>query len=370
MSEMAPTQRVHFDYWLLFTTILLVGVGVVMVYSASAVLAGERYHDSYYFLKKELCFVAVGFAGLAAMLRFPYAQWRRLVYPLLAIVAGLILLAYVPGLRSVASGAARWIKIGPVRFQPSELAKLAMVLFLAYSLEKKAGRMKGFAIGILPHVAIGGAMIVLILGQRDFGSAFIVASLLGVMLFISGARCMYMGAMGLAALPLLYFAVASVDYRRRRILAFLNPWSDRYGSGFQIIQSLIAFQGGGVLGRGLGEGQQKLFYLPEAHTDFIASVVGEELGLVGMLVLIALYAVFCARGLMIAWRAPDLFGRYLAFGITFLIGWQALGNLCVVMGLLPTKGMVLPFVSYGGSSLLVSLLAVGILLNVSSYRKA
>lgn len=370
MNNQTPTQRVHFDYWLLFLTILLVGIGVVMVYSASAVLAGERYKDAYYFLKKELVFVTMGFGILVAAMHFPYAQWRKCVYPLLGLVGVLIALAYVPGLRSVASGAARWVRLGPIRFQPSELAKLAMVIFLAYSLEKKAGRMKSFAIGILPHVVVGGAVMLMILGQRDFGSAFIVASLMAMMLFVSGVRVTYLASMVVAALPILYFAVASVDYRRRRILAFLNPWNDRYGSGFQIIQSLISFQEGGLAGRGLGEGHQKLFYLPEAHTDFIASVLGEELGLIGILVLVTLFGTFCWRGLMVAWRAPDLFGRYLAFGITVLISWQALGNLCVVMGLLPTKGMVLPFVSYGGSSLLVSLWAVGILLNVSSYRKA
>lgn len=367
---MNDAQKVHFDYWLLFVTVALAGIGMVMVYSASAVLAGDRYGDSYYFLKRELVFMTVGFCVLATMLQFSYGHWRRLVYPLLGLAVVLIGLAYVPGLRSVASGAARWVKFGPIRFQPSELAKLAMVIFLAYSLEKKAGRMKSFAVGLLPHVAIGGACIVLVLGQRDFGSAFILGMILMTMLFISGARMTYLVSMGIAALPILYVAVASVDYRRRRILAFLNPWSDRYGSGFQIIQSLISFQEGGLFGRGLGEGHQKLFYLPEAHTDFIASVLGEELGLLGLVLLMALYAILCVRGFMTAWRAPDLFGRHLAFGITLLIGWQALGNFCVVMGLLPTKGMVLPFVSYGGSSLLVSMWAVGILLNVSSYRRA
>lgn len=363
-------KRVHFDYWLLFATILLVGIGVVMVYSASAVLAGDRYDDTYYFLKKELLFVVAGFSGLIAMMRVPYGHLRKVVYPLLGISLLLVVLAYIPGFRSVASGAARWVRFGSVRFQPSELVKLAMVIFLAYSCEKKAGKMKSFAVGFLPHIFIGGAVILLVLGQKDFGAAFIIGSLVAIMLFVSGVRVTYLVSMVVAAIPALYFAIASVGYRRRRILAFLDPWSDRYGSGFQIIQSLIAFQQGGLLGRGLGEGQQKLFYLPEAHTDFIASVIGEELGLIGMVIVLALFAVFCVRAFMTAWHAPDLFGRYLAFGITVLFGWQFLGNLCVVMGLLPTKGMVLPFVSYGGSSLLVSLLAVGILLNVSSYRKA
>ncbi|MBI2345857.1 MAG: putative lipid II flippase FtsW [Deltaproteobacteria bacterium] len=369
MNDEGTTRRVPFDYWLLLCTLLLVGLGVVMVYSASAVLAGERYGDPAYFLKRESCFVLLGLAGMTAAARCPYPVWRRVVYGLLALSALLLGCAYIPGIRSTVGGASRWIHLGPVRFQPSELAKLTIVIFLAYSLEKKAARMKSFAVGLFPHMVIGGIMIVLILGQRDFGSAFLVASILFCMLLVGGSRLTYLGAMVIAALPLLYFAVASVDYRRKRILAFLNPWSDRYGSGFQIIQSLIAFKEGGLLGRGLGEGQQKLFYLPEAHTDFIASVIGEELGLIGMLCLLALYGFFCLRGFMTAWRAPDSFGRYLAFGITVLLSWQAVCNLGVVMGLLPTKGMVLPFVSYGGSSLLVSLVAVGIMLNISSYRK-
>ncbi len=363
-------QRTHFDYWLLFTSILLISIGVVLVYSSSAVLAADRYGDTYYFLKKEIIFLLVGLGMTALMSKFPYGHLRRLVYPLLGIGIVLIVLTYVPGFRSVASGAARWIRLGPFTFQPSELMKLLFVLFLAYSMEKKVAKMERFGVGVLSHLLIGGVIIAIVLGQRDFGSAFVLAMMLFLLLYVGGIRKIYLIAMGLAALPVVYYAVAAVPYRRQRILAFLDPWADRYGSGFQIIQSLISFHEGGVWGRGLGEGQQKLFYLPEAHTDFIAAVLGEELGLVGMMVLITLFATFAVRGFVVAWRAPDLFGRYLALGIAMLITWQAIANLSVVMGMLPTKGMVLPFISYGGSSLLVMMTALGILFNISTYRRA
>lgn len=370
LTQDQDIQRTHHDYWLVISIVLLVAIGVVMVYSSSAVFAADRFQDAYYFLKKELVFVGLGGCLAFVAAKLPYHWWRYMVYPLLGVSLLFVLLAYVPSLRSVAAGAARWVQLGPLRFQPSELAKLAVIIFLAYSFEKKGDKMQRFGIGVLPHLFVGGLFMLLILGQRDFGSAFVIGCLLLCLLYTAGVRKVYLLALGLAALPLAYFAVANVAYRRQRILAFLDPWSDRYGSGFQIIQSLISFHQGGVWGRGLGEGQQKLFYLPEAHTDFIAAVLGEELGLSGMLILLVLFGVFAVRGLRAAWRAPDLFGSYLALGITLLIAWQAMANLAVVMGLLPTKGMVLPFISYGGSSLLVTLLAVGILVNVSSYTRA
>lgn len=363
-------QRVHFDYWLIMAVVLLLGIGVVMVYSASAVFAGDRYGDPYYFLKKELVFVLLGGGGALCVAKMPYHYWRRLVYPLLGLCVVLLGLTYVPGLRNVASGAARWLQVGPFTFQPSELAKVAFIIFLAYSMEKKTDKMDRFGIGVLSHLLVGGGLMLLILGQRDFGTMFTMGSIMLLLLYVGGVRPIYLGAMALAAVPLLYFAVAQVPYRRQRIMAFLDPWSDRYGSGFQIIQSLISFHQGGLLGRGLGEGQQKLFYLPEAHTDFIAAVLGEELGLWGMMILVGLFGVLAVRGFAVAWRAPDLFGRYMALGITLMLVWQALANLGVAMGMLPTKGLVLPFISYGGSALLVTLLAVGILANVSTYRRA
>ncbi len=363
----APVKGTY-DYVLLFLTLVLICMGLLMIYSASAVVAGDRFTSDYYFLKRQLGFLAAGLLVMGVCQRMDYHFLRKLVYPLLLGALFLIALSYVPGFKSVASGAARWVKIGPFRFQPSEFAKLAMVIFMAYSLSKKGDRVQSFGVGVLPHLMIGGTVILAVLGQKDLGGALVIAALMGIMMFVSGVRFTYLISLVLLAMPLLYFSVASVGYRRKRILAFLDPWSDRYGSGFQIIQSLVSFHEGGIWGKGLGAGQQKLFYLPEAHTDFIGAVIGEELGLVGVLFVICLFVALCARGFQIAWNAPDLFGRYLALGITSFVAVQAIGNLGVVMGVFPSKGMVLPFISYGGSSLVVLMCGVGILLNISKYR--
>jgi cell division protein FtsW len=362
--------RTHIDYVLLAVTGALVMIGIVMVYSSSGVMALERMGDEYYYLKKEVVFAAAGFALMVAAVKIPYVWWRRLVYPIMGVAFVALVLSFVPGLRSAAGGASRWIRLGPITFQPSEFAKLALVIFLAYSLEKKAGRIKSFGVGFVPHAAVAGLFIVMVLAQKDLGAAFMLSVIVILMMFVAGVRVTYLAASVIAALPAVYFLVASVGYRRRRIMAFLNPWADRYGTGFQIIQSLVSFNEGGVFGRGLGEGQQKLFYLPEAHTDFIFSVLGEELGLIGVLTVIALFAVFFWRAVVIGLRAPDLFSRYFAFGLAIFICVQGLFNFCVVMGLLPTKGLVLPFVSYGGSALTTFLIAVGVLLNISTYKRS
>lgn len=362
-------KRVHYDYALIVVTAILVMIGIVMVYSSSAALASEKMGDGYYFLKKEIVFAVVGFAMMIAAAKIPYHWWKKLVYPVLGIAFIMLVLSFVPGLKSSAGGASRWLKLGPITFQPSEFAKFALVIFLAYSLEKKASHIKSFGIGFISHIVVAGILIVMVLAQKDLGAAFMLAAITGLMMFVAGVRVSYLVALVISALPALYFLVASVGYRRRRILAFLDPWSDRYGTGFQIIQSLVSFNEGGIFGRGLGEGQQKLFYLPEAHTDFIFSVLGEELGLIGVLFVIALFAVFFWRAIVIGLRAPDLFGRYFAFGAAVFIGVQGLFNFCVVMGMLPTKGLVLPFISYGGSALTTFLVAVGVLLNISSYKK-
>lgn len=377
MNERRPTyamdacdyQRVHIDAWLLFCVVLLVGIGVTMNYSASAVLAQERYSDSYYFLKRTLGFAFIGFAAMICTTKCAYSRYRLVVYPLLFAALALMAAVFIPGIGRTIGGANRWVHLGPITFQPSEAAKVAMIVFLAYSLEKKAKHIKTFGIGFLSHILFMGVVAACILYQRDLGAAATIAVITWLMMFVAGVRLPYLLGMGVLALPVVAMLVAGTDYRRRRILAFLNPWSDQYGSGYQIIQSFLAFNEGGWFGRGLGQGQQKLFYLPEAHTDFIFSVVGEELGLVGVLAVIALFCFFCYRGLKIALGAPDLFGRYLAIGCTLLIGLEAVLNMGVVMGMLPTKGLTLPFISYGGSSLIVSLAAVGVLLNVSTYRR-
>jgi len=362
-------QRVHLDSAMLFCVILLVGIGLTMNYSASAVLARERFGDSYFFLKRTLLFAGLGFVGMALATRFEYVRYRKLVYPILFGTLALVAMVFLPGLGKTIGGATRWINMGLFTFQPSEVAKVAMIIFLAYSLEKKTKRIRSFGVGFLPHILFMMVVAACILIQRDFGTAATIAAITWLMMFVAGVRLPYLLGMFVAILPLAVMLVAGSEYRRRRILAFLNPWDDQYGSGFQMIQSFVAFNEGGFFGKGLGQGQQKLFYLPEAHTDFIFSVVGEELGLVGILLVVSLFGFLCYRGFRIALRAPDLFGRYLAVGCTLLIGLEAVLNMGVVMGILPTKGLTLPFISYGGSSLVVSLIAVGILLNISTYRR-
>lgn len=368
-TERSDYHRAHFDSWLLFCVVGLVGLGIIMNYSASAVLAQERYGDSYYFLKRTILFALVGFGGLTFTSRFSYARYRFLVYPILIAAMVAMVAVFVPGIGRTIGGARRWISLGPIAFQPSEMAKIAMIIFLAYSLEKKAKRITSFGVGFLPHILFMGMVSGVILYQRDLGAAATIAIITWLMMYVAGVKIHYLLSMGVMCLPAVIMLIAGTSYRRRRILAFLNPWDDRYGSGFQIIQSFVAFNEGGWFGRGLGQGQQKLFYLPEAHTDFIFSVVGEELGLLGALFTIALFGFFCYRGLKTALEAPDLFGRYLALGCTLFIGLAAILNMGVVMGMLPTKGLALPFISYGGTSLVVSLTAVGILLNVSTYKR-
>lgn len=363
-------RKEHCDYALIFLTLALVMVGLLMVYSASAVLAAENFGDSYHFIKRQLVFVLAGVVAMMVGMKIRYQHYSKVVYGILILAMMGVVLTYIPGLRREVGGASRWIQAGPIAIQPSEFVKIAMVLFFAYMMDKKMPRIKEFGVGFLPVVLIASVVMTMILGQRDFGSAMVIGAVMVIMLFVAGTRFLYLGCMILSALPVLYVLIASVSYRRKRIMAFLDPWSDRYGSGFQIIQSLVSFHEGGLAGKGLGQGQQKLFYLPEAHTDFILSVLAEELGLIGVMVLLGLFLAFLWRGLRVAWRAPDYFGKFLATGIISLFAVEVLFNMMVVMGLFPTKGLALPFISYGGSSMVASMLLVGILLNISSYREA
>ena len=347
--------------------VALVAFGVVMVFSASAVFADSRYDDPFHFLIRQSVFALVGLAICFTVARFDYHGYRRWTYPVLA-VAVLLLLMVVLGLGRAAGGAARWIAVGPVNIQPAEAAKLALILWLAYSLSKKAEQIRSFEVGFLPHALVAGLLMLLCLKQPDFGSAVMIGMLTFVLLFTAGARLGYLlGALMLAA-PVGYALVAFSPYRMKRIEAFLEPFEHRYGIGYQIAESLMSFGAGGVTGVGIGDSRQKLLFLPEAHTDFISAIVGEELGFVGIVLLLSAYVLLVLRGLRAAHRAADDYGAYLAIGITMFLGMQAFTNLAVAMGMLPTKGLVLPFMSYGGSSLLVNCAAVGILLNVSRPR--
>jgi cell division protein FtsW len=356
----------HFDYTLFLATLLLVALGLTMVYSATGILAREKFHDSTYFLKKEALAAVIGFAGLFIAKTVPIEFYRKIVYPLLGLALILLVLVLVPGIGTKVAGAQRWLRLGGFSFQPSELSKIAVILFLAYVLSKKQEKIQVFLIGFVPPMVLSGMAIALVLAGDDLGNAVVLAATVFFLMFVGGARLSYLVSELLLALPAFYFLIANVEYRKQRIMAFLNPWQYSKGAGFQIIQSYVAFHAGGLFGQGLGEGKQKLFYLPEAHTDFIFSVIGEELGLLGTLTVITLFAVWLFRAFVIAWKAPDLFSSYLALGIGILFGLQVIFNIGVVMGLLPTKGLALPFLSYGGTAMIVSLTCVGILLNVSS----
>jgi cell division protein FtsW len=362
-------ERHGFDTTILLLAVVLTCFGVVMVYSSSSIMAAKRYGDGFYFLKRQGLFAAAGFLVMATAMRFDYHHLRRLAVPIFLFCTVLLVAVLIPGIGSHAGGASRWIRLPGFKVQPAELAKLGLVLYMAHSLSKKGEKIKSFKLGFTPYMVVLAVLLLLLLLQPDLGSAITLALVAMTMLLVAGSRLTYLLSVGILAVPFLYFAVMNVAYRRKRILAFLNPWEDPTNTGFQIIQSWIAVGTGGLFGNGLGEGKQKLFYLPEAHTDFIFSVVGEELGFAGVIVIAAMFLVLVLRGVRTALGAPDDFGRYLAFGVTLLLGLQAFVNIAVVLGLLPTKGLALPFVSYGGTSLVTTLLAVGILLNVSSQTR-
>jgi cell division protein FtsW len=361
-------KRVSVDRWMFTVTAILVFVGLVMIFSASAVMAKERFGSAYEFLLKQLVFAVAGFAAMILAMKVDY---KRLQHPALvfSFLGATSLLLVSVFFLDRAHGTHRWFHVGPVSLQPSELAKPALILFLAWFLQNKTKSMDDWRNTLLPAVAPTMVFLGLIVFQPDLGTAIACAGITACVLFVAGIRLRWFGY-GLAAAVLpLYFLIFHVAYRRDRILAFWNPYADPKGFGFHIIQSLIAVATGGVTGLGLMEGKQKLFYLPEPHTDFIFAVTAEELGLVGALAVIVLFAIFLWRGTRAALRTQDNFGRFLAVGITSMIVLQAFINISVVLGLMPTKGIPLPFVSYGGSSLFVTLMCVGVLLNITKQAE-
>ncbi len=359
--------RKGYDTTILLLAVVLTCFGVVMVYSASSIMAAKRFGDGFYFLKRQGIFAVAGFLVMAAAMHVDYHLLRRLSIPFFLFCTVLLVAVLLPGVGSNVGGASRWIRFGGISLQPSELGKLGLIMYMAHSITKKQEKIRSLKFGFLPYMIILSLLLCLLLLQPDLGSALTMGCVAMVMLLMAGTRMTYLFSVVLLALPFLYFGIMNVDYRRRRIMAFLNPWEDPTDTGFQIIQSWIAFGTGGMFGNGLGEGKQKLFYLPEAHTDFIFSVVGEELGFAGVLVVCAMFLLLILRGIRTSLGAPDDFGRYLAFGVTLLLGLEAFVNFAVVLGMLPTKGMALPFLSYGGTSLITTLLATGILLNISSH---
>ncbi|MGC9988657.1 MAG: putative lipid II flippase FtsW [Terriglobales bacterium] len=361
-------KRVSVDRWMFTVTAILVFVGLVMIFSASAVMAKERFGSAYEFLLKQLVFAVAGFTAMILAMKVDY---KRLQHPALvfSFLGATSLLLVSVFFLDRAHGTHRWFHVGPVSLQPSELAKPALILFLAWFLQNKTKSMDDWRNTLLPAVAPTMVFLGLIVFQPDLGTAIACAGITACVLFVAGIRLRWFGYAILAAALPLYFLIFHVAYRRDRILAFWNPYADPKGFGFHIIQSLIAVATGGVTGLGLMEGKQKLFYLPEPHTDFIFAVTAEELGLVGALAVIVLFAIFLWRGTRAALRTQDNFGRFLAVGITSMIVLQAFINISVVLGLMPTKGIPLPFVSYGGSSLFVTLMCVGVLLNITKQAE-
>lgn len=352
---------------LLFAVVALLVGSVVMVYSSSSVVALTSYGDATYFMKRQLLWALLGLAVMAVTMRLDHRmlQDQRVVALLIVVSLALLLAVLVPGIGREVNGSRRWLRLGMLSFQPSELAKFGLVVYMSSLMARKRELLRDFMNGLVPVYLVTGVFLGAALLQPDFGAALTFAAMAFILLFAGGARLLHLGGTVLAALPFVYFAVAHKAYRLRRITAFLDPWSDPQGSGHQIIQSFVAFGSGGLTGRGLGEGRQKLLFLPERHSDFIYAVIGEELGLIGALAVLALFLVILVRGVRIALAAADPFSRFLALGITVLVSMQAMINTAVVTGLLPTKGIALPLMSYGGSSLVITLAALGVLLGIS-----
>lgn len=356
------------DKWMLLAVAGLLALGMTMVLSTSYLYSQERYGDGTYFFRKQLIAMGAGVIALVVCTVVPSTLYRRFAYPLLAVSFIILAMVLIPGVGVNRGGARRWIMFPGFAFQPSELAKLSMVFYLAHSMAKKQEMIRTFSVGVLPHLIISGLFAGLLLLEPDFGTALILTMVLYFMLFIGGVRVSHLLSTALLALPVLVYVMMTAEYRLRRLMTFLDPWSDATGSGFHVIQSLIAFGSGQFFGRGLGESRQKLFYLPEAHTDFVYSVIGEELGLLGALAVLSLFGVIIVRGLRLTAKIEEPFDQYLAFGLTVLLGLQALIHMGVVMGLMPTKGLVLPFISYGGSAMVINLMEAGILLGLSRRR--
>jgi cell division protein FtsW len=346
--------------------VALIGLGVVMVYSASAFEAAVRYGDAQHYLKRQAIYAGTGLLAMWLASRFDYRHLRKLTYPLLFVVVAM-LLATIAGLGHRAGNAYRWLAVGPVHIQPSEAAKVVLVLWLAYSLSKKKDKLKTFWVGFAPHMIVVGVLMALCLKQPDFGSAVVLLLLTLALMFIAGVRLSHIIASSIAFAAGGAALIFGSAYRYGRMLAWLNMEEHRQGLAYQPFQSVMSFGSGHISGLGLGRGLQVL-YLPEAHTDFVAAIIGEELGFIGVMVMCGLYALIVVRGVKTALDADDIYGSYIAFGLSALLAIQVLLNLSVAMAILPTKGLTLPFLSYGGSSLLVSAGAIGILLNISRRR--
>lgn len=358
-------EVLRYDPVLLAAVLLLLTLGVVMVYSASAVYAGARLGDGLWFFKRQLAGALIGLVALLAAMKLGYRRLEAFAVPLVFLSLGLLVLVRFPGIGHAAGGAQRWMKLGPLTFQPSEIAKLSLILWLARSLARKQDRIRVFSIGFLPHLVMLGLFAVLLLLEPDFGTTVVLAAVTFALLFVAGARATYLFGLLGALAPVAAILIWRSPYRLQRVMTFLDPWKDPQGHGYQTVESLLGFGAGGSFGVGLGESHQKLFFLPAAHTDFILSIIGEELGFAGVAAVLILFMIIVWRGLKAAHAAQDAFGCWLALGLTLLLSLEAAVNAGMALALLPTKGMALPFLSYGMTSAISSCLAAGILLSIS-----
>jgi cell division protein FtsW len=366
-GHMALGRR-RIDPLIVGITIALSLGGLIMVFSASGVVAEMKYSDSTHYLQRQIIWMVLGFGVLVAGAQIDYQQWKEWVPWIVMGCVGGLLLVLVFGLQI--NGARRWLTFGYFSIQPTEMAKLAMVLYLAAFLSNPNRRVTDWRRGFLPPVVVVSGVCFLIVVEPDLGSIVVIGLVFVCMMYLAGARLRHLACLGLPMILGFLALIVFSPERWERFTTFLNPFQDREGAGYQLVQSLLALENGGIFGVGLGQGKQKLLYLPEAHTDFVLALVGEELGLMGTLGLLGLFVILVFKGFRVAALAPDMFGRFLALGITLLLTMQAMINAGVVSGMLPTKGLTLPLVSYGGSSLLTTMLAIGILLNIARQGRA
>ncbi len=360
-------RRKPSDSIIMFSATTLLAIGVVMVFSSSSVRALQDYGDAYYFLKKQLMWSAIAAFGMALASGVDYWQYRRLIAPAFAMNILLLVLVLIPGVGIVSHGARRSLGVGPLTMNPAEVMKITWILFLSTYLSANREKLRLFFSGLCPYLVGAGAIFVLVYKEPDLGTALAIAGTTFVVLFSAGARLFHLTGLALASIPAFLWAAMSEEYRRARLFAFLDPWADPMKSGYHIIQSLYALGSGGLFGMGLGSGRQKMLFLPEAHTDFIFAVLGEEMGFVGALAVLSLFFLLAWRGYRVAMNAPDAMSCIMATGITTMIALQAIINIGVVTASMPITGIPLPFVSYGGSSLVFTMAGVGILLNISRY---
>ncbi len=351
---------------ILFPVLLLCGIGIIMVYSASSAIGIEDHNSAFFYIKKQVFFFCISLCVMFITASLPYTLYRSISYFILFAAVLLLVAVLIPSLSIKAGGAQRWLHFLGITFQPSEYAKLALILFLGYSLSKKQDQIRLFSVGFFPHLMIFLLLSFLIIIQPDFGTLVVLGMITWGMMFIAGVKLIHLLSPLPLAVPVLYFFVYKVDYRLERILVFLNPWADPYNAGYQITHSLKAFGSGGLLGKGIGLGMQKMHYLPEPHTDFIFSIIGEELGLLGVVAVLCLYMILLLKGISIAKKAGTVFGAITAAGLTMYIAVQVIINTGVALGALPTKGLTLPFISYGGTSLIINMAAIGILMNIGA----